>query len=92
MSEATEEVQTWKTDSMSLAAYLSLYFPIVDVLYEEGQRRGSFYWHFDDCQELADAVADFVGGIALVNPREYNDAVAQVKREMFERRNALRSA
>lgn len=88
----SEQEQTWKTDSMALAAFLCLEFDIVDVIWEDSSWRGSFFWHFTDTEDLADAVSDYMGGLASVDPRKYNDAVSRLKRDMFDQKNSMKAS
>lgn len=70
----------WKCDDMALASYLSM----------EGNEIIKFHWELGSCffvftetDDLLDAVNDFVGGYARVDPRKYNMTFAQIKRRMF---------
>ena len=78
MAEAAEE-QRWRTDDMSLAAFLAIKFPVLSVEWHGN----SCYWFFEDSDELADEVSDYAGDIAKVNPREHSSMVGRLKREMF---------
>lgn len=74
---------------MALAAYLQFHFPIREVRWEQSNGwRGSCFWYFDDSDDLADQVADFIGGAAQVDPKEYNDIVGRMKKQMFEMKAA----
>lgn len=76
----TQDTEEWSTNKAVLAAYLQMMgMPIIRTEWEDG----SCYWKFDDTDELADAVADFEGGKALVDPNKFNDVVADIKRSMF---------
>lgn len=80
MVSETMDMERWSTAKAPLAAYLSLMgFTVVSIEWQGG----SCYWTFEDGEQLADAVADFEGGKARVDPNRFNDAVADIKRSMF---------
>lgn len=80
--------ELWKTDNMSLAAYLKLNVPLVKTEWNNSGDRRSCYWFFEDTEFLADLVTEFMGGEASVDPREYNSTIAGMKKEMFSLEDA----
>lgn len=83
----------FRTDDVTLAAYLKIYFPILEVEWErtaEGDWKCS--WIFDESDELADAVTVYIGGNAEENLKEYNRNVAALKRELISEQRSRRAA
>lgn len=74
----------FKTNDMSLAAYLCLHKEPVQC--EWNHRTNSCYWFFTDGDGLDELVTAYSGGQARVDPKEYSYHYAQLKKSM----NALR--
>lgn len=80
--ERVEKVDgLWKTNDMSLAAFLVLHSE--PVRSEWSVQDNTCYWYFADSQELAALVSSFSGNQALVDPKVYSYRYAQMKKEMF---------
>lgn len=76
---------TWRTNDTALAAFLvTCGQEVTDYEWE----RTSCYFVFTESDDLLDAVEDFIGDNANVNPREYNMALVAIKRAMFDRKPA----
>ncbi len=74
-----------RINSLTLAAYLIEKGHPYD-LENDGERRGQKVgaWVFQGKPIIADQMAEFKNGKALVEPRAYYSAVNRVRREMFE--------
>jgi cold shock CspA family protein len=70
---------TWKTDDMGLASYVSMHLDIVDVAWEGD----SCYWHFDDTDELEELVTEYLFGSPVADVRKFNEQNAKLKRTLF---------
>lgn len=82
MVEDTDtDVELFKTNDMSMAAFLSLSTEPLRV--EWNDKDNSCYWYFQDTVELSDLVTDFSGGKASVDPKVYSYRYAQMKKDMF---------
>lgn len=87
MSTVTEEFVTeeFRTDNMALAAFLIQN----DITlcraewHNDGDGRRGCYWTFEDSEELANLVTDFVGGLASVEPQKFNRIMGDLKHRMF---------
>jgi hypothetical protein len=75
--------ETWRTDNVSLAAFLALSF---DVLRVEWVNR-SVYWVFEESDELISEIDDYHNNLALADPKAMNDMVAEFKRQIFRLRD-----
>jgi len=75
-----DELEDWKTDDITLAAWLMMHFDLNGTKWI-GRK---CYWMFDDTDELADRVSDYVGGFAEGNLKEYNSIIAALKRDMYD--------
>lgn len=79
---------TWKTDDITLAAWLRMSLPLQDTEWDYDKCS----WIFEDSDELADRVAEYIGGQAEANLKEYNQIIANMKREMYDEQRARRDA
>lgn len=86
--ETDEFEQTWKTDDVTLAAFLKMHVPCVGTEWDSDK----CFWVFDDTDELADHVSDYIGGQAEGNLKEYNSIIASLKREMYDEQRARRDS
>lgn len=75
----TVGVDTWKTKDRALAAWLSLYFEIVLV----ERNRGVIHWHFEDTEDLRQAIDEFHNGDAFADVNEYISAYHRVLHEFL---------
>lgn len=73
------QVTDWRTSELSLAAFLALHFDIQRTCWE-GR---SHYWYFLDSPELADHVADYMGGEVEVDLKAHSRNVMELKNQMF---------
>lgn len=78
------DTKLFKTNDMSLAAFLMLHKPAVKC--EWNFNTNSCYWYFPQDAELDKLVTSYSGSTALVDPKEYSYHYAQLKKSM----NALR--
>lgn len=73
-------MKVWRTDDLSLAAYLA---------YELGEdpsmewEQGSCLFVFTDSGDIGPAVQAYISGDATVEPREYNLEHGKLKKAMF---------
>lgn len=83
----------WRTSDITLAAFLKLYVPLRKTEWDR-RNNGSWecFWVFDDTDELADLVSEFVGGRASANLKLYNSTIAELKHQMYDELNARRQA
>lgn len=78
--EAIELDEEWRTDDMSLAAYLRYLNPEDFLRYEwEG---ASCYIVFERSEEIVQQATSFMGGDARVDPVRYLSVRAQVREEL----------
>lgn len=80
MNMKTQDL-TWATDDVTLAAWLKL--EGFDYFGNEWRDDDKCYWRFEDSEALADAVAEYFGGTATGNLKEYNGIIAALKKEMY---------
>lgn len=78
--EVLEKDKEWRTDDMSLAAYLR-YVNTEDFLRYEWEG-SSCYIIFERSEEIVKQATDFMGGDALVDPVRYLAVRAQVRDEL----------
>ena len=76
----TVVIEDWRTDDMSLAAFLSLTLEQDPEIEWEME---SCYFVFDKCDQLIDAVAGFLSDTVKVSPRQYNLEMAKMKKAIF---------
>lgn len=75
------EKKLWKTNDMSLAAFLSLHAEPEDAVWDV--KDNTVYWFFFETPELTALVASFSGNQAQVDPKVYSYRYAQMKKDMF---------
>lgn len=80
------DVPQWKTDDVTLAAFLKMHAPLLMTRWEHDK----CYWIFEDTDDLADLVSEYIGGKAEGNLKEYNSIIAALKREMYDEQRERR--
>lgn len=75
----------YKTTDLSLAAYLSLKFPIIE-LDKSNPKKAMFY--FESSPALEKRVEFFWKGMARVEPKKYSSQVRNLKTQLYEERDA----
>lgn len=71
----------FETEEMALTAYLrAMEFEVEKVYWREGACK----WVFEDSDELRNAVTQFSGGEARVDPKKYNRIFSKMKSEMYQ--------
>lgn len=78
----------WETGDMSLAVYLSMHVPLVNMEWRISKNRSSCYWIFKDTTQLHDLIWEFNSDEALVSPKTFNENVGAMKRKMFAMKEA----
>ena len=79
-----EPLDTWVTSNLALVTYLVMQeHELLETFWEEQYGRSSCSWLFEDSPELADDVAAFEGGNALVDPKSFNYIYGRLKRDMM---------
>lgn len=84
---ATEEVRDldpeefFRTNDMSMATYLKVRGHVTQAV---DWKSGTCYWIFRVSDLLLDEVDRFLGGDALIEPKEYNRVFTQTKREFYD--------
>jgi len=73
----------WRTDNVSLAAFLALTFEVERV---EWVNR-SVYWLFEESEDLFQSIEDYHDNLALADPKALNDMVAEFKKTIFRLRD-----
>ena len=77
----------WSTTNLALVAYLVIQeHDILRTEWVDTFGRNSCSWVFPESADLADDVADFEGGNALVDPKVFNYVFGKLKREMMSDR------
>lgn len=79
------EYDDFVTNDMGLVAYLKLEGYDAQRIEYDGE---VCRWRYIIMADLLDAVEAFTSEAAVVNPREYNRAYAQVKKEFHKRTDA----
>jgi hypothetical protein len=75
----------WRTDNLSLAAFLSIELEVDPEI----QWEGSYcFFVFENDEELHDVVAEYVSGRCRVEPQSFSMAHGKLKRTMFENKEA----
>ena len=70
--------KVWKTNNVSLAAYLAISFSPVNVEWINK----SAYWSFEETEELFSSIDDYHENLALVDPKIHNEMVSELKKQM----------
>ena len=80
-----EAPPVWRTKEMALAAYLKcLGHRYVRMEIDESNHPVSCFWVFEETDELTDEVFKYLEGDGLVEPKGFNNNVAQLKNGMFD--------
>lgn len=76
--------QEWRTDDISLAAFLKCEDHTVRRVELEYVDNTSFgYFVFVDCVRLRNSITEFLGGEALVEPRTFSRTFGQLKSSIY---------
>lgn len=91
-STATEReypVDEWRTGDTALAAFLiTKEHECIKMEWEVD----SCYFTFAENDDMLDLVVEFMGDEALVNPRTYNLALSNLRKQMFRVRDEAKAA
>lgn len=77
-----EDVGLWRTSEMALVAYLAT-LGKRHIRMEVDRDPVSCYWVFEETDDLGDVVLDFLEGSGTVEPKSFNNLMAQLKNDMF---------
>lgn len=78
-------MSVWKTENLPLAAFLRYEdMSYIGAVWEPNGPRQSCFWQFVDSDDLADAVAEYMGKQSQVEPEEYNKVLGDCKADMFK--------
>lgn len=76
--------QEWRTDDISLAAFLRCDdHEVVRVELEYVDNTSFGYFVFVDCTQLRESISDFISGEALVEPRMFSRTFGQLKSSIY---------
>ena len=75
----------WRTDNLSLAAFLSIELETDPEIQWEGPY---CFFVYEDDERLHNLVADYVSNRASVEPQNYSMVHGKLKRTMFDHRDA----
>lgn len=80
---AEDGYKRFETTSLALATFLILKGCEHGLVLDD-EHRGIGGWTFEHSGDLADLIAEFENGRALVNPRDYHYKVSEVRKELFD--------